>query len=388
MNRRSRWALLIVVALLAAGSWWVVRAPALERHAASPPADIDIDPPALRVRRDAAIAAAKMPDDPWTLAESLASSAPRNPLQKDSCGLEGRPQSKDLDAQDGSESANPTRAATPRYVAAQTRIAAALRDSDDPFDHAVADLLNVGDALTPTGRIDALVEQADTANDARVYGLAYGLCHAGSEAPAISCARLSARKWAELDPSNGVPWLDVLSDGRTSHDAAVQQEALAHLAAAKRFDIRLHGAAGAVANRLPDDAPELGPGADLVAQAATQSIGQIPSFSGLTSTCGRKNGGDEALMRQCVAISDVMSEHADSIVARAMGGVVLMRATGDTRRRDAYKAEYAALTQRAPGADARSECAILRDETTLLRRSAQIGETEAFRERAQRAASH
>jgi len=64
------------VALLALAGWWVVRAPAVERAALAPPPDIDLDPPGMRARREAALALATMPDDPWTFAESLAVPAP------------------------------------------------------------------------------------------------------------------------------------------------------------------------------------------------------------------------------------------------------------------------------------------------------------------------
>ena len=77
-------------AVVLAAVWWVLRAPAIEHHAVVPPPDIDIDPPAMRARREAALALALMPDDPWTFAESLAAAAPAKGVEKEDCGIEGR----------------------------------------------------------------------------------------------------------------------------------------------------------------------------------------------------------------------------------------------------------------------------------------------------------
>ena len=138
------------VALLALAGWWVVRAPAIEHVAVAPPRDVDIDPPAMRARREAVLALALMPDDPWTFAESLAASAPARGAEREDCGIADGPQyRKPTSAQDAPVQ---TAGASPRHVNAQARIDAALRLSADPMDRAVADLINVGAcAALPAG---------------------------------------------------------------------------------------------------------------------------------------------------------------------------------------------------------------------------------------------
>ena len=381
MRRRTRVIAAIAIASAVAAAWWVLRAPAIERRVVATPAEIDIDPPVLRARRDAAIALAKTPDDPWTFAESLPSSAPDTDAKKEQCGWGDLPKFRTPDDGNGDVDAVQTQAASPNYGAARSRIAASLLASSDPLDRAVADFLNVDDMRTPAGRIDAVVQQAAGTSDARVYAFAYGLCHSGRE-PAASCRSLSAAAWARIDTGNGAPWLEALGQARAQGDAAGVQDAMSHLASASRFDTYVYAPSGAIASRGLETGADLAAASEMTVQVLGQSVAHSPPYQALTQACSDKAAGNEAVLRQCLAISDVMFDHSDSLMARAIGGATLYLATGDASRRDLYRAEQVAFSRHWSPATGFSECKTLREQAKKVLRNAQIGEVEAQREQA------
>jgi len=370
------------VVLLGLGGWWVLRAPAIEHQALAPPPDIDIDPPAMRARREAALALALMPDDPWTFAEALAGSAPARGVEKEDCGIADGPQfSKPASPGDASVQ---TTGPSPRHVNAQARIDAALRSSADPLDRAAADLINVGDMRSDAGRDEAVVQQAAVTTDPRLYAVGFGLCHAAL-APAPSCRSISLDRWLELDSGNGIPWVWALGRAQERGDAAAQRAAMSHLASATRFDVRYASVVGAIASRVPKDDPDLAAVNELAVTAAGDAAAMpFPSFQPLLRTCRGEAGGDVALAQQCRTISDVMFDHSDTLVVQGMSGALLWQTTGDGSRRDFIVAERAVAETRWSPATGFSECHEMRESLKTLLRRAQVGDVEAMREQSRK----
>jgi hypothetical protein len=368
-------------------AWWLVRAPAIEHHAVKPPPDLDIDPPAMRARREAAFKLALMPDDPWSLAESLAASAAQVSA-KPRCGVDQAPRAEEA-ATEGDESAagKPAKPAGPGYLAEMARLDTRLRTSVDPFDNAVADWLNVGGVQGSAQAIEALAQRAMTTADARIYALAFRACRSSStmadaSAPqAGSCAALSVRRWIELDPDNAAPWLFAFSQAVTAGDATGQQEALTHMASASRFDDRLYLPAGAVAAHASGEEDMLAADYDLSRQAFQKTVGLFDPVGPLMQACRDKAGGDANRAQECEAIGDLMADHGDSLLLQVFGGALHFQATGDASRRDRDRAERTELGRHWSPATGLSECQVLRDGLKTVKRSAQIGELAAARER-------
>lgn len=357
--------------------------PAIVRGAAAPPPTIDIDPPDSRARREAAIALATMPDDPWTFAESLAASAPDQSAghDREDCGLADAPQFTRTDSTE--EDGAMTRAAAPRYLATQARIDAALRSSADPFDRAVADFVNAGNSRSGGGGDEAVAQQAAVSSDPRVVSLGHAVCSRMSALPA--CAALTAQRWAQVDVGNGMPWIELLAQAQAQGDTAGVQDAMSHLAGATRFDMRFFGVPGAVVRRLPDDARDLAAGSDLVTSAMGRAaVLPIPAFKPLIDACNDQASGDEQRARQCVAISDTMYAHSDALILFAVSGVLLEHTTGDPSRRELIRAERAIFTAHWSPATGLSQCGTVHDTVNKLRRNAEIGEVEAMREDARK----
>ena len=370
----------VVPAAIAIFGWWLLRAPAIEHHGVVPPPDIDIDPPAMRARREAALALAMMPDDPWSFAQSLAASAPDQAEDKEDCGIEGRPRFNE--AGNSGQARVQTGGASSRYANAQARVDAALRSSADPLDRAVADLVNAGSMRSESGRDEAVVQQAAATTDARLYALGYGMCHSNLPT-APSCRSISLERWIQLDPDNGVPWLTVLSQAQARGDAAGARAAMSHMASATRFDIYPQVAAGAIASRAAKDDPELAAVKDLSFEAsAVEAVLPLPPFQALTQACRDKAGGDVELAQTCRTISDTMYAHSDNLLSQSISGALLLQATGDASRRDFIPAERAVAEARWSPATGFSACQEMRDSLDRVVRTARVGEVEAMRERA------
>lgn len=375
-------AIVVALAVIAGAGWWLVCGPAIVHATAPPPSDIDLDSPATRAQREAVIALATMPDDPWTFAESLAASAPDKAVDKERCGVEDGPQFSTPVA-DG-EMPVQTRAQTVRHLNAEARIDAALRSSADPFDRAVADLVNAGGMRSDAGRDEAVVQQAVATSDPRLYALGYGLCHS-MRAAAPSCARISAARWAQVDAGNGMPWLNLLAQAQAAGDIAGVRDAMAQLASSSRFDAYPSAAAGAVAGRSPQEGADLDAANELMFTALGQAMSAWSApYSPLVQLCKDHAGGDETFAQQCRAISETMFGHSDNLMSLSVSGALLFQLTGDPSRRDFVRAERTALAAHWSPATGFSLCQDMRDAIRFQLRSAQVGEVEAMRERARR----
>jgi len=370
-----------LVLLAGAGGWWL-RAPAVPGRVARPTvadADVDITPPAARARRDAAVALAKMPDDPWSLAESLAgsSSAAPDTGAKENCGIADAPQFAQTDSTE--QDSTLTRGAGPRYLAAQARIDAALRASGDPLDRVTADFVNSGDLRTEAGADAAVTQQAAVSNDPRVVSLGHAVCERAPSLP--GCAALTAERWAQVDTGNGIPWIELLGQAQTRGDAAGVRDAMTHLTAATRFDMRFFDVPGAVVRQIPEDEQDLAAGSDLALRATGRAAALVmPAFKPLLDACRNEADGDPERARQCVAISDTMYAHSDTLISYTLSGVVLQQTTGDASRRASIKSERTLLTAQSPPDRGLSQCGVVRDLLHELGRKAALGEVEAMRE--------
>jgi hypothetical protein len=368
----------LVLLLLCALSFggWVVLAPARQTAARTEP-PIDIESPAGRARLDAALALARMPGDPWTFAESIpvAPAASNAAASKARCGEDQAPVYEGVPDADGVMRNAPveTRAAGVGYLGAMRRIDAALRASADPFDRSVADALNIGDVLTPTGRVDALVQDAVTSSDPRIYALAFGQCDQstrqrieGPPAAPASCGQLDASEWARRDPGNGVPWLSVLQRADQTGDQTAQREALQQMASSSRFEVR-SGATASVAQLQMGDA-------DLAAQQTllVQAVGMFDfsPYSTLTVRCRDRAGGDQDRAAVCESIGEVLFNHSNTMIARAIGGSIHRLATGDPSRLDQAHREQRAYADHWKPATGFSPC---EDERQMLKRFVRIG---------------
>lgn len=365
---------------------------------------IDIEAPDLRARLAQALALARRPDDPRAPAASTASAtAASAPTRASSaidadgkrCGEDQAPKYEIVTNADGLSMPEETRPAGAAYLGAKRRIDVALRTSRDPFDRSVADVLNIGDVLTPAARLDALVGAALPSPDPRLYALAFKACDSASsmaprdglaEVPA-SCARLDPRDWARRDPGNGVPWLYAFQAASAAGDAVAQQEALQALVGASRFEDRYHAAAAAVAAQRPAEADvsaQLGTVVDTVVKLTAS-----PPVLPVIQACRAGAGGDAARATLCDTVAHTMYEHSDSLMSKALGASLHAATTGDQSLREQARKERSALGAAwLPGDAEMPFCDMARDMMRGVERMGRLGEHEAARERLRAAAPH
>jgi hypothetical protein len=184
--------------------------------------------------------------------------------------------------------------------------------------------------------------------------------------------QLSAAAWARLDPGNGVPWFFALNRADLLGDVAAQREAFAQLAASPRFDVRFHAGAAAVARlRLPTEA-------DLAAQtvASMKALAiALPGFQSLTTRCRDRAGGDTDRAATCARIAEMLFEHSDGMLPRAIGGAVHRQLTGDAAWLDrAHKEQRLAGGRFTAAMVDTSPCGAARDALKLFIRLDAVGE--------------
>ena len=397
---------MLACALLLCG-WLVVEPAVPTRKPMSAPPPIDIETPAGRARLAAALALARMPDAP---AQSAVAATPSSAASgvgasdKARCGDDQLAVYAELkpDPEDGAmhpempvldpdgvlrHLPGEVKPAGVGFTGAMARIDAALRDSPDPFDRSVADWLDLNKITPPTVRVDALVQDALAVSDPRVYRLAYVNCHSMFAMGMVSlllparppsCARLSATRWAQLDPGNAEPWLWALADADTRGDELAQREALDRIASSSRMEGHYFAGAAAVANlQMPD--------ADLAAQSIATMQATMPLSAPpqpLTQRCRDHAGGDADLAATCARIAALMYEHSDTVIWRNIGGSLHRLVCGDASWLDrAHHEEGQVGASMMPAASDSAPCGAQREGLKYFVRLDKVGELALMREK-------
>ncbi len=375
----------MALALLVAGAWWVVRGPSMHKPMAKVP-EVDLDS-AERSETSNVRSAELGGSQPTSRTAETIASASSAVTASEHRGLEERPQLGGYEMRGGDIVQTQIKSAGSGWIATEARIDAALRESADPFDHAVADLVNVGDMRSPTGQLDALVQQAVSTGDARIYSLAFRACNGArllntENAAAPSCASLSALRWSALDPGNGVPWLAVFSQASEEGNASAQQDALAHLAMATRFDSRWHLAGATVVAHAPSAAADSGASLGL-ANTAEMLMARGESWdSAFFALCKSHSADDPVLSQRCILIASAIYDRTDQVSQRFRAGNLLFQLTGDSARRGAARSEITALSGRTNKHMPDEPCSAARYVMKRLLRQGQIGDLAAWREEA------
>jgi hypothetical protein len=117
---------------------------------------------------------------------------------------------------------------------AEARWLLALQNSGEPRTRAAGLFLQGrlagGDSAPSTAAQarDAEVQLASSTNDPAIYAMAVSMCDTfQASEPGGACEQLSLKRWAQMDPSNAVPWLLMASRARQQHDLETEADAFA-----------------------------------------------------------------------------------------------------------------------------------------------------------------
>ena len=398
--------LVLLLACVATLGGWVLIAPAMPKAGpvvAEPAADIELPRSATLSTAPPIARAAASGATTLSIAALQSTSASAADARDARCGEDQLPVYKTLEPDPVDGGIHPEmpvpdpdgvlrrypgeiKAAGAGFTGAMARLDAALRASVDPFDHAMADWLDLNLITPPAMRQEELVRDALATSDPRVYALAFAACDQSAWIPSpgqtsrpasvAACARLSPEAWAQLDAGNAEPWLYAMARADSTGDKAAQRVAIERLAESTHLDIRWYAGAASVARQRMRDV-------DLAAQSGAAmtalTIG-TPPFQALTSRCRDRAGGDSALVATCDRIAATFFEQSDTYIGRAIGGSLHRLATGDPTWLDrAHQEQHdhqPALFEPLPGAP---PCSAQRAVLAHFVRQDQFGERPAAR---------
>ena len=269
----------------------------------------------------------------------------------------------------------------PRVAEAARRLRQRLLDSTDAYARAVGLWLDDPDR---DDRLAGLVELALHTSDPSLYALAYRSCDKAAPNPASGCGQLNARRWAELDPGNGMPWLFLFEAAHRNADESGQQEALFHVGNAERIDDRERAPMGPIVDVTRDGRAGLMASRQLFEEAVGQAAAQSWPLAALNEACRGDRLADANRAQACLGVAALMAKRSDSLMMTQAGGAMATRFTGDPTWRERSVATAIALRANQPDLLS-DDCGGVRRALDYERRVAAVGEVEALRER-QRAA--
>jgi len=257
------------------------------------------------------------------------------------------------------------------FAASLHRIDDTLRSSSEPYANAVALWLNVPrndrdeGAVPEAERRRQLAALAVRTTDPRIYAMAFLTCRGSSD---NGCHALNARRWAQLDAGNAMPWLYLLDDAVKGGDVSSQEEALFQMAASTRMDDRTYAPVPTIAGAAGASAGELMAADALSETAVGIAAAQLQPIGTLARVCKPAPLPDANRAQHCSRIADLLFEHSDTPMLRMMGAGMTRRVTGNAARVELVSREIDRMTEPAePGA---TSCDRLRERMKLWTRMA------------------
>lgn len=258
---------------------------------------------------------------------------------------------------------------------ARTQILARMSSSSDPYANAVAVWLDIvdepdADAQRTSERLRRLTTMATSTQDPRVYALALRTCWGHAQ---LACEGLSARRWAEIDRDNAMPWLMMMDDSVRRGDVSGLQEAMFHVTQSRRLAERDRAPLQPIIDMASGDPESLVAARALAVDAIGISAAQVGPI-GYTA-CKGVPRDDANMWQQCVAMVDLLENRSDSLYARQVGASLDQRLTGNAKPGKRIAAQMRGLMTLDLASS--SGCGDLRAKLALLRRMAIEGEVAA-----------
>ena len=287
-------AAVLVIAVL---GWWLLRAQHRELDEALVPAERSNAIAAAQTDRPLAASAAWA--DKWT--QSVADAAwcnlkePDQPTETEQltpAQIEARQQESPGSQQLNAEAARLSKA-----------WALALKQRGDERSQALADLVD-GSAES----LQHLTNLARHTTDPAVYAWALGKCNAVD-----TCYDLSARRWAQIDPGNQLPWLYEAANARRRNDEQGLREALYQIGQSSRSERYLAPMLQSLDGLHQATAPGLQMTAEWAISLGTMAPTFVPPFGAMTTYCAAA-GTDPSRGSVCSDLAETLWAHSDTVV--------------------------------------------------------------------------
>ena len=272
----------------------------------------------------------------------------------------------------------------PALAAARRRVMESLASSGDDFERAASLWLRIFDPASATLAADfreRLAQSATTTRDPRVYALAFKTCAKALEAG--SCTLLSARRWAQLDSSNGAPWIYVFDEATTRKDRQQAEEALFRLGAAARVDDRFYAVAGLLAGHAGKSDMELLTANELATEANGLAAAEFVPLQTVANACRGPALLDDNRHQRCDAIASALADRSDALWFASTGAAIGRSLGWPSPRTESIAALSAANTESMPTQEPsplRWSCRQTADVLERYARQSVVGEVRFARE--------
>jgi hypothetical protein len=277
---------------------------------------------------------------------------------------------------------------------AQSQWRRSLINSDDYHERAAGLLLqSTGwdyDPVTgmPTRTHDAglardeLVQLAVGLNDLPVYAMAIRACDPADDGGVkdAACNQISLAKWANMDPDNAAPWLEMARAAHSRSDHAAELEAVNHAVQAHTIDFYNDSFLGFASSGMPSNTTEL--------QQAAFFQGRIGHVGGdgyahsfVTSQyCTVAAVRNASIHEQCEALAQLLTDHGRNTLDVSAAATIGTRLGWAPERISAMREEVLAMfrAENYSGKDPWS-CDNVRALTEFASIQARSGEVAAAR---------
>ena len=244
-------------------------------------------------------------------------------------------------------------------------------------------------AQAPAARV-ALAKLAMTTRDPAVYALALQQCQkmvldmrSATDADG-ACSQLSARRWAQLDPDNGMAWLRVAGDATDRGNAHAIEEVMHRLATVSGYRTNFGLGAAAVLNAATEGSP-IAKQSLAVELLAVEAAAAVPGLQPIVMQCSKEQVTDANRRQLCATVADRMVDTGDTLLVAGIGRAIGERTGWSSERTQRSKDELRVLQDSAASwlvADslAPGSCAMIERTARYVAAAARLGEMAAMRQ--------
>ena len=232
---------------------------------------------------------------------------------------------------------------------------------------------------------EALARLAQVSDDVQVYAWAYRACRGVGAASPGACMQITAAQWARLEPENAEPWLAAAEEARRRKDGAALDDAMFHVAAAGRHQPGSATLAATVAEYAPSDERALVGTYAAIVQALGVESTHGTEWHAAVEYCSAREIADANRRETCERVAAVLVDRSTTVLARATGIGIGRRLGWSADRLDALAAlqdaETTAMVLRThdPAQTDITACGPLRANIERVRAEAELGEIEMLR---------
>lgn len=149
-----------------------------------------------------------------------------------------------------------------------------------------------------------LAELAGQTGDPLAMSLAFRACRSPEVARTGACTGITAARWAELEPDNGVAWILAANEAASRGDEAARNDAMARAATAQRMDHHAEDLLRPIATASLRDANRLDQMAAFMATMGVYSGAPLLDYAEIGRYCLGKEAMDPSRKAQCAQIAE------------------------------------------------------------------------------------